>query len=67
MEIKDILSELITVSTNVLNERGGNPENFDLEDFISTLEEYYTELDEIGEFYFEDEMDNGYDFDEEDY
>lgn len=67
MEIKDILSELITVSTNTLNERGGNPENFDLEDFISTLEEYYTELDEIGEFYFEDEIDNGYDFDEEDY
>jgi hypothetical protein len=66
MEIKDILSELITVATNTLNERG-NPENFDLEDFISALEEYYTELDEIGEFYFEDEMDNGYDFDEEDY
>ncbi len=67
MEIKDILSELITVSTNVLNERGGNPENFDLEDFISTLEEYYTELDEIGEFYFEDEMNNGYDFDDDDF
>lgn len=67
MEIKDILSELITVATNTLNERGGNPENFDLEDFISTLEEYYTELDEIGEFYFEDEMDNGYDFDDDDF
>ena len=32
MEIKDILSELITVSTNLLGEKG-NPENFDLEDF----------------------------------
>jgi pantothenate kinase len=54
MEIKDILSELITVSTNVLNERGV-PENFDLEEFIQTLENYYEELDEIGEFiYFED-------------
>ena len=54
MEIKDILSELITVSTNLLNERG-NPENFDLEEFIQTLENYYEELDEIGEFiYFED-------------
>ena len=54
MEIKDILSELITVSTNVLNERSV-PENFDLEEFIQTLENYYEELDEIGEFiYFED-------------
>ena len=63
MEIKDILSELITVSTNVLNERGV-PENFDLEEFIQTLENYYEELDEIGEFiYFEDNdslYDNGY-------
>jgi pantothenate kinase len=57
MEIKDILSELITVSTNLLNERG-NPENFDLEEFIQTLENYYEELDEIGEFiYFEDSED----------
>ena len=54
MEIKEILSELITVSTNVLNERG-TPENFDLEEFIQELENYYEELDEIGEFiYFED-------------
>jgi len=63
MEIKDILSELITVSTNVLNERGV-PENFDLEEFIQTLENYYEELDEIGEFiYFEDNesmYDEGY-------
>ncbi len=36
MEIKDILSELITVATNTLNERGG-PENFDLEDFIKSM------------------------------
>jgi hypothetical protein len=57
MEIKDILSELITVSTNVLNERN-SPENFDLEEFIQTLEDYYEKLDEIGEFiYFEDSED----------
>jgi len=54
MEIKDILSELIAVATSILNERG-EPENFDLEDFISTLEDYYEELDEIGEFYFTDD------------
>ena len=63
MEIKDILSELITVSTNALNERGV-PENFDLEEFIQTLENYYEELDEISEFiYFEEDgdmYDNGY-------
>ena len=57
MEIKDILSELMTVSTNVLNERN-SPENFDLEEFIQTLEDYYEKLDEIGEFiYFEDSED----------
>lgn len=66
MEIKDILSELITVATNVLNERG-NPDNFDLEDFISTLEDYYSDLDEIGEFYFEDDLEDGYDWDEDEY
>lgn len=67
MEIKDILSELITVATNVLNEKG-SPDNFDLEDFITNLEDYYTELDEIGEFYFEEDMDEGYDWeDDEDY
>ena len=61
MEIKDILSELITVSTNLLSERG-EPDNFDLEGFIQTLEDYYQELDEIGEFYFTNEegFDNGY-------
>ena len=46
MEIKDILSELITVSTNLLNERS-NPDNFDLEEFIQVLETFYEELDEI--------------------
>jgi hypothetical protein len=67
MEIKDILSELITVATASLNERGC-PENFDLEDFISTLEDYYSDLDEIGEFYFLDDEEK-YDFsdDEDDY
>lgn len=66
MEIKDILSELITVATNVLNEKG-QPENFDLEDFIQTMEDYYTELDDLGEFYFLGDEENGYDFDEDDY
>jgi hypothetical protein len=56
MEIKDILSELITVSTNLLNERG-NPDNFDLEELIQTLENYYEELDELGEFHFLDDVD----------
>jgi hypothetical protein len=60
MEIKDILSELITVSTNVLNERGV-PENFDLEEFIQTLENYYEELDEIGEFIYFEEGEDLYD------
>jgi len=64
MEIKDILSELITVATSALNERGC-PENFDLEDFIDTLENYYSELDEIGKFYFLDEEDK-YDFSDDD-
>ena len=67
MEIKDILSELITVTTNALHERGV-PENFDLEDFIDTLESYYSELDEIGEFMYIDDEDR-YDFsdDEDDF
>lgn len=63
MEIKDILSELITVSTNIFSEKG-SPENFDLEDFITTLEDYYQELDEIGEFYY---LEEGKDFYDEDY
>jgi len=66
MEIKDILSELITVATNTMNEKG-QPDNFDLEDFISAMEDYYTELDEIGEFYFEDDISDGYEFDEDEY
>jgi hypothetical protein len=67
MEIKDILSELITIATSALNERGV-PENFDLEDFIDTLESYYSELDEISEFVYIDDED-GYNFsdDEDDY
>ena len=56
MEIKDILSELITVSTNLLNERS-NPDNFDLEEFIQVLETFYEELDELGEFHFIDDAD----------
>jgi hypothetical protein len=65
MEIKDILSELITVANNAMSERGC-PENFDLEDFISTLEDYYEDLDEIGEFMYYDEGDQ-YNFNEDDY
>ena len=65
MEIIDILSELITVATNTMNEKG-QPENFDLEDFIQTMENYYSELDDLGEFYFENDMENGYDFDGDD-
>lgn len=57
MEIKEILSELITVANNVLNERGV-PDNFDLEDFIQVLDDYYHELDEIGEFYYYNDNDN---------
>jgi pantothenate kinase len=64
MEIKDILSELITVANNAMNERGC-PENFDLEDFISVIEDYYSELDEIGEFVYLDDKDE-YDFSDED-
>ena len=63
MEIKDILSELITVATATLNERGC-PENFDLEDFIDTLEDYYGDLDEIGEFVYLDDKEE-YDFSED--
>ncbi len=67
MEIKDILSELITVSINTLNERGV-PENFDLEDFNDTLESYYRELDEINEFvYIDDEDKYNFNDDEDDY
>jgi hypothetical protein len=64
MEIKDILSELITVATATLNERGC-PENFDLEDFISAIEDYYEDLDEIGEFAYLDDKEE-YDFSDED-
>jgi hypothetical protein len=66
MEIKDILSELIQIATNQLGERG-EPENFDLEDFISTLEDYYSELDEIGEFHYEEDIEKGYDWDDDNY
>jgi pantothenate kinase len=64
MEIKDILSELITVANSAMNERGC-PENFDLETFISVIEDYYEELDEIGEFDYLDDKEE-YDFSDED-
>jgi pantothenate kinase len=64
MEIKDILSELITVANSAMNERGC-PENFDLENFISVIEDYYEELDEIVEFAYLDDKEE-YDFSDED-
>ena len=66
MEIKDLISELITVATNQLSERG-NPDNFDLEELVETLESYYEELDEIGEFLYYDESDEYAFDDDEDY
>jgi hypothetical protein len=65
MEIKDILAELITVATNAFSEKG-QPDNFDLEDFIQTMEDYYEELDDLGEFYFENDVE-GFEPDEDDY
>ena len=64
MEIKDILSELITVANSAMNERGC-PENFDLENFISVIEDYYEELDEIVECAYLDDKEE-YDFSDED-
>ena len=64
-EIKDILSELIAVSTNIFNEYGV-PDNFDLEEFINTLEVYHDELDEIGEFYYYDNNESNDTFDDDD-
>jgi len=49
MEIKDLLNDLINSAQAELDQNG-QPENFDLEDFIYTLEEYWSELDDIGEF-----------------
>jgi hypothetical protein len=62
MEIKDIIKELITSAKATFN-HSGQPENFDLEDFISVMESYYKELNDLGEFYYEDEnniSDEGY-------
>ncbi len=66
MEIKEILSELILVAQSLLNEKG-QPENFDLEDFIYQLEGYFQELDEIGDFMYEIEDDFSEDYDDEYY
>lgn len=66
MEIKDILSELILSAQNTLNDKG-QPENFDLEDFIYQLEGYFQELDEIGDFMYEIEDDFSGDYDDEYY
>lgn len=66
MEIKDILSELILSAQNTLNDKG-QPENFDLEDFIYQLEGYFQELDEIGDFMYEIEDDFLEEYDDEDY
>jgi hypothetical protein len=66
MEIKEILSELILVAQNSLNENG-QPENFDLEDFIYQMESYYQELDEIGELYYAGDEEEPGDDDYDDY
>jgi hypothetical protein len=59
MEIKDILKELI-VAANATLSHNGHPENFDLEDFISTLEAYYEDLDDVGEFTYYGEVEDDY-------
>jgi hypothetical protein len=69
MEIKDILKELILAANTELN-HNGHPDNFDLEEFIYTLESYYEELDDLGELVYsessldEDFMDNDDDYDD---
>jgi len=69
MEIKDILKDLILAATTELN-HNGHPDNFDLEEFIYTLESYYEELDDLGELIYsessldEDFMDNDDDYDD---
>jgi hypothetical protein len=69
MEIKDILKDLILSATTELN-HNGHPDNFDLEEFIYTLESYYEELDDLGELIYsessldEDFMDNDDDYDD---
>jgi hypothetical protein len=65
MEIKDILKELVILATSTFNQNG-QPENFDLEDFISAIESYYRELDDLGEFYYEDEDRFDKDWDDQD-
>jgi hypothetical protein len=65
MEIKDILKELVISATSTFNQNG-QPENFDLEDFISAIESYYRELDDLGEFYYEDEDRFDKDWDDQD-
>jgi hypothetical protein len=65
MEIKDILKELINVAQLELDQNG-QPDNFDLDDFINLLEDYWSELDDIGEFVYSDD-DRMEFFDDEDY
>jgi len=64
MEIKDILKELINVAQLELDQNG-QPDNFDLDDFINLLEDYWSELDDIGEFVYSD--DDGMEFFDDDY
>ena len=58
MEIRNILSELILSAQNTFNDKG-QPDNFDLEDFIYQLESWQQELDDLGEFFYEDENEFG--------
>jgi len=64
MEIRNILSELILSAQNTFNDKG-QPDNFDLEDFIYQLESWQQELDDLGEFFYESE--DEYEFDDDDY
>ena len=67
MEIKEQLSELINTINNIIYEKG-IPNNFDLEDFLSTLEGYYQELDDIGELFFiEDNWSGKSDYNEDEF
>jgi hypothetical protein len=67
MEIKDILKDLILVANTELT-HNGHPDNFDLEEFIYTLESYYEELDDLGELiYSESSLDEDFMGNDDDY
>ena len=57
MEIRDLLAKLIVKANDELSEKG-QPLNFDLEDFISTMESYWGDLEDIGSFEYENDMED---------